>query len=139
MSGEAVPGRTPVLVGALLGGVVAFTLTLVGLLPGWQFSVKDPLDLLQFLFFLAPLAPFLLLGGVVMTVKDRFLLTGLLVIVALLALSCGVYLLAQAEQRAHPEALYALVYLIVPFLQAVAAVVAFGLLAVWRAWLGRKA
>ena len=139
MSGEAVPGRTPVLVGTLLGGVVAFTLTLVGLLPGWQFSVKDPLDLLQFLFFLAPLAPFLLLGGVVMTVKDRFLLTGLLVIVALLVLSCGVYLLAQAEQRAHPEALYALVYLIVPFLQAVAAVVAFGLLAVWRAWLGRKA
>ena len=139
MSGEAVPGRAPALVGAFLGGVVAFTLTLVGLLPGWQFSVKDPLDLLQFLFFLAPLAPFLLLGGVVMTVKDRFLLTGLLVIVALLVLSCGVYLLAQAEQRAHPEALYALVYLIVPFLQAVAAVVAFGLLAVWRAWLGRKA
>ncbi len=139
MSGEAVPGRVPALVGALLGGVVAFTLTLVGLLPGWQFSVKDPLDLLQFLFFLAPLAPFLLLGGVVMAVKDRFLLAGLLVIVALLVLSCGVYLLAQAEQRAHPEALYALVYLIVPFLQAVAAVVAFGLLAVWRAWLGRKA
>ncbi len=109
------------------------------MLPGWQFSVKDPLDLLQFLFFLAPLAPFLLLGGVVMAVKDRFLLAGLLVIVALLVLSCGVYLLAQAEQRAHPEALYALVYLIVPFLQAVAAVVAFGLLAVWRAWLGRKA
>lgn len=138
MSGEAVPGRAPALVGALLGGVVAFTLTLVGLLPGWQFSVKDPLDLLQFLFFLAPLAPFLLLGGVVMAVKDRFLLTGLLVIVVLLALSCGVYLLAQAEQRAHPEALYALVYLIIPFLQTVAAAVAFGLLAVWRAWLGRK-
>ena len=138
MSGEAVPGRAPALVGALLGGVVAFTLTLVGLLPGWQFSVKDPLDLLQFLFFLAPLAPFLLLGGVVMVVKDRFLLTALLVIVVLLALSCGVYLLAQAEQRAHPEALYALVYLIIPFLQTVAAAVAFGLLAVWRAWLGRK-
>ncbi len=138
MSGEAVPGRAPALVGALLGGVVAFTLTLVGLLPGWQFSVKDPLDLLQFLFFLAPLAPFLLLGGVVMAVKDRFLLTALLVIVVLLALSCGVYLLAQAEQRAHPEALYALVYLIIPFLQTVAAAVAFGLLAVWRAWLGRK-
>jgi hypothetical protein len=139
VSGEAVPGRVPALVGALLGGVVAFTLTLVGLLPGWQFSVKDPLDLLQFLFFLAPLAPFLLLGGVVMAVKDRFLLAGLLVIVVLLALSCGVYLLAQAEQRAHPEALYALVYLIIPFLQTVAAAVAFGLLAVWRAWLGRKA
>ena len=138
MSGEAVPGRAPALVGALLGGVGTFTLTLVGLLPGWQFSVKDPLDLLQFLFFLAPLAPFLLLGGVVMVVKDRLLLTGLLVIVVLLALSCGVYLLAQAEQRAHPEALYALVYLIIPFLQTVAAAVAFGLLAVWRAWLGRK-
>ena len=92
----------------------------------------------QFLFFLAPLAPFLVLGGVVMAVKDRFLLTGLLVIVALLTLSCGVYLQAQADQRAHPAALYALVYLVIPFLQIVAAAVAFGLLAVWRAWLGRK-
>ena len=139
MSGEAVPGRTPALLGALLGAVVAFTLTLVGLLPEWQFSVKEPLDLLQFLFFLAPLAPFLVLGGVVMAVKDRFLLAGLLVIVAMLTLSCWAYLLAQAEQRAHPEALYALVYLVIPFLQTVAAAVAFGLLAVWRAWLGRKA
>jgi hypothetical protein len=139
VSGESVPGRAPALLGALLGGGVAFTLTLVGLLPEWQFSVTEPIDLLQFLFFLAPLAPFLVLGGVVMAVKDRFLLTGLLVIGVLLTLSCGVYPLAQADQRAHPEALYALVYLVIPFLQTVAAAVAFGLLAVWRAWLGRKA
>ena len=138
MSGEPVPGRAPALFGALLGGAVALTLTLVGLLPGWRFSVNGPLDLLQFIFFLGPMAPFLALGKVVMTVRDRFLLTGLLVILVLLTLSCGVYLVAQADQRAHPEALHALVYLVIPFLQSVAAAVAFGLLAVWRAWLGRK-
>ena len=139
MSGEAVSGRAPALFGALLGGVVALTLTLVGLLPTWQFSVNEPLDLLQLVFFLGPIAPFLVLGKVVLAEKDRFLLTGLLVIVLLLTLSCGVYLVAQADQRAHPEALHALVYLVVPFLQSVAAAVAFGLLAVWRAWFGRKA
>ena len=138
MSGETVPGRAPALLGALLGGVVAFTFTLVGLLPGWEFSIKDPLDLLQFLFFVAPTAPFLALGSIVTAVKDCFLLSGLLVITVLLTLSCGVYLLAQADQRAHPEALHALVYLVVPFLQSVAAAVAFCLLAVWRVWLGRK-
>ena len=126
MSEESVPGRAPALVAALLGVLVALALTLVGLLPEWQFSIKEPLDLIQFLFFLA-------LGGVVMAVKDRFLLTGLLVIAVLLTFSCGFYLLAQADQRAHPEALHALVYLMVPFLQASAAAVAFGILVAWRA------
>ncbi|MFM9147148.1 MAG: hypothetical protein ACKORI_03345, partial [Verrucomicrobiota bacterium] len=113
--------------------VVAFVITLVGLLPEWQFSLNEPSDLLQVLFFLAPSAPFLVLGGVVMAVKDRYLLTGLLVIAVLLTLSCGFYLLAQADQRAHPEALFALIYLMVPFLQAAAAAVAFGILVAWRA------
>ena len=133
MSGEPVPGRAPALIAALLGVLVSLALTLVGLLPEWQFSIKEPLDLIQFLFFLAPSAPFLALGGLVMAVKDRFLLTGLLVIAVLLTLSCGVYLLAQAEQRARPEALFALIYLMVPFLQAAAAAVVFGGLAAWRA------
>ena len=138
MSGEAVPGRAPALAAALMGAQVALTLTLVGLLPGWKFSIKEPLDLMQFLFFLAPLTPFLLLVGVVMAVKDRFLLTGLLVIAVLLLLSNGVYLLAQAEQRAHPEALYALVYLAVPIMQAAAAAVSFGGLSAWREWKKRR-
>ena len=133
MSDESVPGRAPALVAALVGALVALTFTLIGLLPGWQFSIKEPLDLIQFLFFLAPSAPFLSLGGVVMAVKDRFLLTGLLVIAVLLSFSCGFYLLAQADQRAHPEALHALVYLMVPFLQALAAGLAFGVLLAWRA------
>lgn len=133
MSGEPVLGRAPALVAALVGAIVALTLTLVGLLPEWQFSIKDRLDLVQLLFFLAPAAPFLALGGVVMAVKDRFLLAGLMVIAILLMLSNGVYLLAQAEQRAHPEALFALIYLMVPFLQAAAAAVVFGGLSAWRA------
>ncbi len=139
MSGEPVPGRAPALVAALVGVLVALAFTLVGLLPEWQFSIKEPLDLIQFLFFLAPVAPFLALGGVVMAVKDRFLLTGLLVIAVLLMFSCGFYLLAQADQRAHPEALYALVYLVIPFLQAVGAAVALGGLVAWRALLRRRA
>lgn len=139
MSGEPVPGRAPALAAALLGASVAFVLTLVGLLPEWQFSLDEPSDLLQVLFFLAPSAPFLALGGVMMAIKDRFLLTGLLVIAVLLTLSCGFYLLAQADQRAHPEALFALIYLMVPFLQGAAAAVAFGGLAAWRALLGRRA
>lgn len=133
MSDESVPARAPALIASLIGAVVAFVLTLVDLLPEWQFSLNEPSDLLQVLFFLAPSAPFLALGGVVMAVKDRFLLTGLLVIASLLTLSCGVYLLAQAEQRARPEALFALIYLMVPFLQAAAAAVVFGGLAAWRA------
>lgn len=139
MSDEPVPGRAPALAAALLGAVVAFVITLVGLLPEWQFSLNEPSDLLQVLFFLAPSAPFLVLGGVVMAVKDRYLLTGLLVIAVLLTLSCGFYLLAQADQRAHPEALFALIYLMVPFLQAAAAAVAFGILVALRALRGRRA
>lgn len=139
MSDEPVPGRAPALAAALLGAVVALVITLVGLLPEWQFSLNEPSDLLQVLFFLALSAPFLVLGGVVMAVKDRYLLTGLLVIAVLLTLSCGFYLLAQADQRAHPEALFALIYLMVPFLQAAAAAVAFGILVALRALRGRRA
>ncbi len=139
MSGEAVPGRAPAFIACLMGAQVALTLTLVGLLPESDFSVKEPMDLFKLIFVVAPLIPFFVLGGFVMVVKDRFLLTGLLVIASLLILSCGFYLLAQAEHRVRPDgAEHALTYLIVPFLQVPAAFAALGVLAIWRAVLGRR-
>jgi hypothetical protein len=127
------------LVVCLLGGLNAFTLALVGLVPEGDFSVKEPLDLIKLLFLFAPAFPFLLLAGVAAFLTDRFLLTGTIVIAVLLILSCGLYLSAQAEQRVRPDdSMHALTYLIVPFLQVPAIFTVLGLLALWRAWLGRK-
>ena len=135
MSGEPVPGRAPAFIACLMGAQVALTLTLVGLLPESDFSVKEPMDLFKLIFVVAPLIPFFVLGGFVMVVKDRFMLTGLLVIAGLLILSCGFYLAAQAEHRVRPDdSMHALAYLVIPFLQTPASLTAFGLLALWRAW-----
>ena len=70
---------------------------MVGLVPEGDFSVKEPLDLIKLLFLFAPAFPFLLLAGVAAFLTDRFLLTGTIVIAVLLILSCGFYLMAQAE------------------------------------------
>lgn len=139
MSGGPTTGRGPALVVCLLGGLIAFTLALVGLVPEGDFSVKEPLDLIKLLFLFAPAFPFLLLAGVAAFLTDRFLLTGTIVIAVLLILSCGFYLMAQAEHRVRPDdSMHALVYLVIPFLQTPAVLTAFGLLALWRAWLGRR-
>ena len=140
MSGGPSKGRGPALIVCLLGGLIAFALALVGLVPEGDFSVKEPLDLIKLIFVLAPAFPFLLLAGVATLLKDRFFLTGTIVIAVLLILSCGLYLSAQAEQRVRPDdSMHALTYLIVPFLQVPAIFTALGVLALWRAWLGRKA
>lgn len=139
MSGGPSTARGPALVVCLLGGLIAFTIALVGLVPEGDFSVKEPLDLIKLLFVLAPAFPFLLLAGVAMLLKDRFLLTGTMVIAVLLILSCGLYLMAQAEHRVRPDgSMHALTYLIVPFLQVPAIFTALGVLALWRALLGRR-
>lgn len=139
MSGGPSTARGPALVVCLLGGLIAFTIALVGLVPEGDFSVKEPLDLIKLLFVLAPAFPFLLLAGVAMLLKDRFLLTGTMVIAVLLILSCGLYLMAQAEHRVRPDGSeHALTYLIVPFLQVPAIFTALGVLALWRALLGRR-
>ena len=139
MSGGPSKGRGPALAVCLLGGLIAFALALVGLLPEGDFSVKEPLDLIKLIFVLAPAIPFLLLAGVAALLKDRFLLTGTIVIAVLLILSCGFYLAAQAEQRVRPDdSEHALTYLIVPFLQVPAVFTALGVLAIWRALLGRR-
>ncbi|MFM9167057.1 MAG: hypothetical protein ACKOQ9_01840 [Verrucomicrobiota bacterium] len=139
MSAERVPGRAPALAVSLLGALLALALAVRGLGSGSDWSVSHPADLFKFLFLLAPAAPFLVLGGVAPAVKDRFLLAGLLVIGCLLVLSCALYVQAQAAQRERPDALHAVVYLMLPFLQASAAAVAFGGLLGWRAWRGRAA
>jgi len=137
---EPSTGRGPALVVCLTGGLIAFALALVGLLPEGDFSVKEPLDIIKLVFVLAPAFPFLLLAGVAALLKDRFLLTGTIVIAALLILSCGSYLMAQAEHRVRPDgAEHALIYLIVPFLQVPALFTALGALALWRALRGRRA
>ena len=134
MSGGPSTGRGPALVVCILGGLMAFALALVGLVPEGDFSVKEPLDLVKLLFLIAPTFPFLLLAGVAAFLKDRFLLTGTIVIAVLLILSCGFYLEAQAEQRVRPDdSMHALTYLIVPFLQVPAIFTALGFLALWRA------
>ncbi len=139
MSVEPVPGRMPALITATTGALLAFVLALDGFDRGADWSVSHPADLLKFLFLAAPASPFLVLGGVALAVRDRFLLTGLTVIGCLLIFSCAVYLQAQAEQRARPEALFALVYLFVPFLQAASGALAFAALLGWRAWRRRRA
>ncbi|MFM7209896.1 MAG: hypothetical protein ACKOY8_08775 [Verrucomicrobiota bacterium] len=140
MSGGPSGGRGPALAVCLLGGLIAFALALAGLLPESDFSVKEPLDIIKLVFVLAPAFPFLLLAGVAALLKDRFLLTGTIVIAALLILSCGFYLMAQAEHRVRPDgAEHALTYLIVPFLQVPAFFTTLGALALWRALLGRRA
>ena len=103
MSGGPSKGRGPALIVCLLGGLIAFALALVGLVPEGDFSVKEPLDLIKLIFVLAPAFPFLLLAGVAMLLKDRFFLTGTIVIAVLLILSCGFYLMAQAEHRVAAE------------------------------------
>ena len=134
MSGGPSTGRGPALVVCMLGGLMAFALALVGLVPEGDFSVKEPLDLVKLLFLFAPAFPFLLLAGVAALLKDRFLLTGTTVIAVLLILSCGFYLEAQAVQRVRPDdSMHALTYLIVPFLQVPAVFTALGFLALWRA------
>ena len=134
MSGGPSTARGPALVVCMLGGLMAFALALVGLVPEGDFSVKEPLDLVKLLFLFAPAFPFLLLAGVAAFLKDRFLLTGTIVIAVLLILSCGFYLAAQAEQRVRPDdSMHALTYLIVPFLQVPAVFTALGFLALWRA------
>ena len=139
MSGGPSKGRGPALAVCLLGGLIAFVLALVGLLPEGDFSVKEPLDLIKLIFVLAPAIPFLLLAGVATLLKDRFILTGTIVIAVLLILSCGFYLLAQAEHRVRPDGSeHALTYLTVPFLQVPAIFTALGVLAIWRALLGRR-
>ncbi len=115
MSGGPSKGRGPALAVCLLGGLIAFALALVGLLPEGDFSVKEPL------------------------LKDRFLLAGTIVLAVLLILSCGFYLMAQAEHCIRPDGTeHALTYLIVPFLQVPAVFTALGVLAIWRALLGRR-
>ena len=47
MSDGPSKGRGPALVVCLLGGLIAFVLALVGLLPESDFSVKEPLDLIK--------------------------------------------------------------------------------------------
>ena len=139
MSGGPSKGRGPALAVCLLGGLIAFALALVGLLPEGDFSVKEPLDLIKLIFVLAPAFPFLLLAGVATLLKDRFLLTGTIVIAVLLILSCGFYLLAQAEHRVRPDGSeHALTYLIVPFLQVPVIFTALGFLSIWRALFGRR-
>ena len=139
MSDGPSKGRGPALVVCLLGGLIAFALALVGLLPESDFSVKETLDLIKLIFVLAPAIPFLLLAGVATLLKDRFILTGTIVIAVLLILSCGFYLLAQAEHRVRPDGSeHALTYLTVPFLQVPAIFTALGVLAIWRALLGRR-
>jgi hypothetical protein len=134
VSGGPSTGRGPALVVCMLGGLMAFALALVGLVPEGDFSVKEPLDLVKLLFLFAPAFPFLLLAGVAALLKDRFLLTGTTVIAVLLILSCGFYLEAQAVQRVRPDdSMHALTYLIVPFLQVPAVFTALGFLALWRA------
>ena len=138
MSGGPSTGRGPALVVCILGGLMAFALSLVGLVPEGDFAVKEPLDLVKLLFLFAPAFPFLLLAGVAAFLKDRFLLTGTIVIAVLLILSCGFYLEAQAEQRVRPDdSMHALTYLIVPFLQVPAIFTALGFLALWRAFRSR--
>jgi len=138
VSGGPSTGRGPALVVCILGGLMAFALALVGLVPEGDFSVKEPLDLVKLLFLIAPTFPFLLLAGVAAFLKDRFLLTGTIVIAVLLILSCGFYLEAQAEQRVRPDdSMHALTYLIVPFLQVPAIFTALGFLALWRAFRSR--
>jgi len=135
---EPSTGRGPALAVCLTGGLIAFALALIGLLPEGDFSVKEPLDIIKLVFVLAPAFPFLLLAGVAALLKDRFLLTGTIVIAALLILSCGFYLMAQAEHRVRPDgAEHALTYLIVPFLQVPVLFTALGALALWRALRGR--
>ena len=134
MSGGPSTARGPALVVCMLGGLMAFALALVGLVPEGDFSVKEPLDLVKLLFLFAPAFPFLLLAGVAAFLKDRFLLTGTIVIAVLLILSCGFYLAAQAEQRVRPDdSMHALTYLVIPFLQVPAVFTALGFLALWRA------
>ena len=134
MSGGPSTARGPALVVCMLGGLMAFALALVGLVPEGDFSVKEPLDLVKLLFLFAPAFPFLLLAGVVAFLKDRFFLTGTIVIAVLLILSCGFYLAAQAEQRVRPDdSMHALTYLVIPFLQVPAIFTALGVLALWRA------
>ncbi|MBM3825262.1 MAG: hypothetical protein FJ410_00845 [Verrucomicrobia bacterium] len=140
MSGGTSTSRGSALTVCLTGGLIAFALALVGLIPESDFSVKEPLDIIKLVFVLAPAFPFLLLAGVAAMLKDRFLLTGTTVIAVLLILSCGFYLAAQAEHRVRPDgANHALAYLIVPFLQVPAAFTALGVLAIWHALLGRRA
>ena len=140
MSSGPTTGRGPALFVCLLGGFIAFALALVGLVPEGDFSVKEPLDLIKLLFVFAPAFPFLLLAGIATLLKDRLFLTGTIVIAVLLILSCGFYLMAQAEHRVRPDGTeHALTYLIVPFLQVPAVFTALGVLALWRAWLGRNA
>ena len=139
MSEATTTGRGPAWVVCLLGGLIAFVLAWVGLVPEGDFSVKEPWDVVKLVFLLAPAFPFLLLAGVVTFLKDRFLLAGTIAIAVLLILSCGLYLLAQAEHRVRPDgAEHALTYLIVPFLQVPAVFTALGLLAIWRALRGRR-
>jgi len=139
VSGGPSEGRGPALAVCLLGGLIAFALALVGLVPEGDFSVKEPLNLVKLLFLFAPAFPFLLLAGVAAFLKDRFLLTGTIVIAVLLVLSCGFYLAAQAEQRVRPDdSMHALTYLVIPFLQVPAIFTALGVLAAWRALLGRR-
>jgi len=134
VSGGPSTARGPALVVCMLGGLMAFALALVGLVPEGDFSVKEPLDLVKLLFLFAPAFPFLLLAGVAAFLKDRFLLTGTIVIAVLLILSCGFYLAAQAEQRVRPDdSMHALTYLVIPFLQVPAIFTALGVLALWRA------
>ena len=134
MSGGPSTARGPALVVCMLGGLMAFALALVGLVPEGDFSVKEPLDLVKLLFLFAPAFPFLLLAGVAAFLKDRFFLTGTIVIAVLLILSCGFYLAAQAEQRVRPDdSMHALTYLVIPFLQVPAIFTALGVLALWRA------
>lgn len=135
MSGGPSTGRGPALTVCLLGGLIAFVLASIGLVPEGDFSVKAPLDLVKLLFLFAPAFPFLLLAGVAAFLSDRFLLNGIIVLAVLLMLSCGFYLAAQAEHRARPdESMHALAYLVIPFLQTPATLAAFGLLALVRAW-----
>lgn len=139
MSDESSNSRGPALAVCLLGGLIAFGLALFGLLPEGDFSVKEPLDIIKLVFVLAPAFPFLLLAGVAAMLKDRFLQTGTIVIAVLLILSCGFYLMAQAEHRVQPDGTaHAITYLLVPFLQVPAVFTALGVLAIWRAVLGRR-
>lgn len=102
----------PVLALCGFGGLLALGLALHGLLPMSDFGVKRPLDLIKFVFLLAPVSPFLLVAGGVFLGRSRYLW----VVALVLVLSCAVYPFAQAEYR-NDASMLALTYLVVPFLQ----------------------
>jgi len=127
VSEGAPAARRPFLAFCGAGALVALSLALFGLWPEADFSVKGPLDLIKFVFLLAPMVPFLLVAVFAWRSPSPWhwgVATALL-------LSCAVYPLAREEYRADAS-MHALTYLVVPFLQTAVASAACLLLAFIR-------